>query len=409
MHRLRGKAGLKSVAPKKNGKVTRAPRVALLIESSRAAGRALLSGITRYANYHGDWSFFWEAHGLERFSAFPQKLDVEGVIMRDTGPVEQVRAQGLPVVVVGPRYREISGVVNVVADSDAIGRLGAEHLLSCGVRHFAFCGYEKFSWAEARRQAFEHVVSVAGFKSAVFAVPATVIASPWGNQRRAIAEWLRKLPHPLGLMVCNDDLGHEVIAACKLAGLSVPDDVAVVGVDNDEVVCGLSDPPLSSVGMNFERAGYEAAYVLDGLMRRKNGSPSHIIVEATHVFARRSTSLLAVEDGNLAKALRFLRDHSSGNISVQDVARASGISRRALERRFRDSLGRSVLQEIRRVRVDQIARLLIDTDMTINQIGEQLKFIDVQHIARYFRMAKKMSPLAYRKLHAHKPASAPVS
>ena len=210
-------------------------------------------------------------------------------------------------------------------------------------------------------------------------------------------------------MACNDDLGHEVVAACKLAGLSVPDDVAVVGVDNDEVVCGLSDPPLSSVDMNFERGGYEAAYVLDGLMRRKITNTSRIIVGTRHVVARRSTSILAVEDEKLAKALRFLRDHTFENLSVQDVARASGISRRALERRFRDSLGRSVLQEIRRVRVDQIARLLIDTDMTISQIGEQLKFADVQHIARYFRMAKKMSPLAYRKLHARKPASAVVA
>jgi LacI family transcriptional regulator len=205
-------------------------------------------------------------------------------------------------------------------------------------------------------------------------------------------------------MACNDDLGHEVIAAAKLAGLSVPDDVAVIGVDNDEVVCGLTDPPLSSIAVNFERAGYEAAHVLSGLMRGV-AAPSRIIVNPTHVVPRRSTSLLAVEDTYLAKALRFIRDRVEESPSVETVARAAGISRRALEKRFRDSLGRSVLEEIRRVRTDQIARLLVETDLPVAQIAEQLGFADVQHIARYFRSAKAMSPLAYRKLHGRKHAT----
>jgi LacI family transcriptional regulator len=188
-----------------------------------------------------------------------------------------------------------------------------------------------------------------------------------------------------------------------LSNLSVPDDVAVIGVDNDEVVCGLTDPPLSSVAVNFERAGYEAAHVLAGLMRGET-APSRIVVSPTHIVPRRSTSLLAVGDPNLAKALRFIRDRAQESPSVEAVARAAGISRRAMEKRFRDSLGRSVLDEIRRVRTDQIARLLVETELPVAQIAERLGFADVQHIARYFRSAKAMSPVAFRKQHGRQSA-----
>jgi LacI family transcriptional regulator len=306
-------------------------------------------------------------------------------------------------VVVGHRYREIPDVANVVTGSHAIGRLGAEHLMSCGVRHFAFCGYADCCWSETRCETFKHVVSLSHFDCAEFIVKTGTTGSPGHDQREGIANWLRTLPRPVGLMACNDDLGHEVIEAAKLAGLSVPDDLAVIGVDNDEVVCGLTDPPLSSVAVNFERAGYEAAHVLAGLMGG-SVSPSRIIVNPTHIVPRRSTSLLAVEDAHLAKALRFIRDRVKESPSVETVARSAGISRRALEKRFRDSLGRSVLDEVRRVRTDQIARLLVETELPVAQIAEQLGFADAQHIARYFRSAKAMSPLAYRKLHGRRQA-----
>ena len=381
------------------------PKVVLLIESARAAGRALLCGIARYAHHQGPWSFYWEVGGMERFSGSLDRLDADGVIMRDTDRLEEVLARGLPAVVVGHRRSEIPGVANVVTGSHDIGRLGAEHLLSCGVRHFAFCGYLNSCWSEIRCETFKHVVSLARFDCAEFCIQASSSGSPWQDQREAIANWLRTLPRPVGLMACNDDLGHEVIAAAKLAGLSVPDDVAVIGVDNDEVVCGLTDPPLSSIAVNFERAGYEAAHVLAGLMRRE-AAPSRIIVSPTHIVARRSTSLLAVEDQHLAKALRYIRDRVQESPSVEAVARAGGISRRALEKRFRDSLGRSVLDEIRRVRTDQIARLLVETELPVAEIAERLGFADAQHIARYFRSAKAISPLAYRKAHGQ-PQSAP--
>lgn len=379
------------------------PRVVLLVESSRQSGRALLCGVARYAQHHGPWSFFWEPRGLEKGAAALPWREADGVIMRDTDRVEEVLAAGLPVVIVEHRHKEIRGAANVVTDSPLIGRMGAEHLLQCGLRNYAFCGYLERSWSETRAEAFAGKLAGAGFPTAHLRVQAALTGTPWRNQRPAIVRWLSSLPKPVGLMACNDDLGREVIECCKTLGLVVPDDVAVIGVDNDEVVCGFTNPPMSSIAMGFERAGYEAAHVLGELMRSRNRRVSRrIVVPATHVVSRRSTDLLAVEEPILAKALQVIRAQVGRSVTVMDIARAAGVSRRGLERRFRQVLGRSVLDEIRRVRTDQIAQMLVETEVPVAEIAGRLGFADVQHIARYFRARKAMSPLAYRKRHGRK-------
>jgi len=387
---------------------SRIPKVILLIESSRASGRALLKGVADYVNQHEQWSFYWEPGGLEKAWPTLRTIGADGIILRDVEKVEEALASGLPAVVIGHRQSEIPGMINVVTDSEAIGRLGAEHLLHCGFKHFAFCGYSKTSiertaWSEIRRDFFSQRIREAGFGNPAHHVW-SAIPMDWSNERRLMASWLKSLPQPVGLMACNDDCGQRVMDACKLAGLSVPDRVGVIGADNDEVVCGLTDPPLSSVVINFERAGYDAAQALDGLMRRSHGVPRRITVVASHVVARRSTDFVAAEQPHLAKALQFIRDQARGNVSVDEVARAAALARRVLEKRFRNLLGRSILQEIRRVRTEKIARLLVETELSVAQIADMLEFSDAQHIARYFRAGKQVSPRSYRNtygLHRH--------
>jgi LacI family transcriptional regulator len=333
-------------------------------------------------------------------------LGVDGIILRDVDKLEEVLALGMPAVVIGHSKTEVPGMVNVVTDSSAIGRIGAEHLLQCSFKHFAYYGYEggpssasrreSFTWSDLRQKSFAERIRKAGFEVHTYTtlLPAS---HTWREERQKMASWLRSLPRPVGLMACNDDCGRQVIEACKLANLAVPDAVGVVGADNDEVVCGLSDPPMSSVAINFERAGYEAALVLFRLLRRNRRVPLKITVQATHVVARRSTDITAVSDPHVIKALQFIRDRGRENVMVTDVARAAGLSRRALEIKFRRETGSSIREHIRRVRTDQIVRLLVETDLPINQIAENLGFSDVQHIARYFRASKQTSPLAFRR------------
>jgi len=379
----------------------RVPKVILLIESSRASGRALLRGIADFSRHHGPWSFSWEPAGLEKVQPLLETGEANGIILRDVAGVEEIVAYGLPTVVVGHRQTEFPGVVNVVTDSETIGRMGADHLLSCGFKHFAFCGYERTllentTWSEIRKEFFCKRIREAGFENP----PQYALSGPgkdWSKEWRLLAHWLKVLPKPVGLMSCNDDCGQRVMEVCKLTGLMVPDQVGLIGADNDEVVCGLTDPPMSSIAINFERAGYEAASALDGLMRQSRIVFPRITAVASHVAARRSTDFVAVEEPHLTKALRLIRDRARSGVTVDEVARSSGLSRRTLEKRFRKLLGRSVLDEIRRVRTDQIAQLLVETDLPVAQIADLLGFADTQHIARYFRAGKHTSPLAYRK------------
>jgi LacI family transcriptional regulator len=384
------------------------PAIGLLIESSRASGRALLCGIAKCAHHYGPWAVYWEPGGLEKGSPKLKVLDVDGIILRDVDKLEEVAALGIPAVVIGHSKTEIPGMVNVVTDSAAIGRIGADHLLKCGFKHFAYCGYgsseslnpgwESFTWSSLRQESFTKHIKEAGFQ-----VHSYTTLSPashaWRQEHHRMAAWLQSLPKPAGVMACNDDCGRHVIEACKSANLAVPDAVGVLGADNDEVVCGLSDPPMSSVAVHFERAGYEAALVLFQLLRGRRRVPKKIMVRASHVIARRSTDITAGSSLPVTKALRFIRDHARENFMVAEVSRATGLSRRALEIKFRQEIGCSIRQHIRRIRTDQIVRLLIETDLPISQIAETLGFPDIQHFARYFRAGKQISPLAFRRIH----------
>jgi LacI family transcriptional regulator len=325
-----------------------------------------------------------------------RRWQADGVILRDTENLRRVRALGVPAVVIGHGRREIPGFVNVVTDSAQIGRMAAEHLRACGFRNFACCHPRQTPWAEARAHAFVRHLRAAGLPVAERRLP-PLAKIDWSQERQALARWLETLPQPVGIMAANDDVGVQLLEACKLAGLPVPDAVGVVGVDNDELVCGLATPAMSSVALNFERAGYEAAQALDRLLRRRGRVPRQISVPATHVVARRSTDMVAVGNPALTRALRFMRDYAREPVTVAAVAAAAGLSRRGLERRFRGELKTSVKLEIRRVRAEQIARLLVETHLSIGAIAEALHFEDVRHLARYFRTAKKMSPLAFRR------------
>jgi LacI family transcriptional regulator len=381
--------------------MTTFPKILLLVESSRGSGRALLRGIAQYAHHHGPWSFDWEPGGLEKIWPKLKSLDPNGVILRDVDKVEEVLAFGVPAVVVGHGRTEVSGLVNVITDSKAIGQMAAEHLIGCGFKRFAFCGSgqepgKDLPWSESRRLSFSERLQKSGFQCSDFPAHPPDDSS-WPRERAAMARWLQSLPKPVGLMACNDDRARQVAEASRIAGISVPNELGIIGADNDEVVCGLSDPALSSVAINFDAAGYKAAAALDALMHSKPAQ-ERIVVRATHVVVRRSTDVVAVEDEGVAKALRFIRTNSrKGDINVGEVARAAGLSRRLLEKRFRTELGCSVLTEIRRVRTDKIAQLLVETQMPVYEIAESLGFSDIQHFARYFRAARQMSPLAYRK------------
>lgn len=389
------------------------PKVILLIETSRICGRGLLHGIAEYSRLHGPWVFY---RTLLSYRQPRRKKDIlsalkdwtaDAIIIDDTfypaksEERDEIIAMGLPTIAVAIEA-QIPGVANIITNGEIIGKMAAEHLLERGLTNFAYCGFDDIFWSQERSQSFSKTVAKAGFKTNFYKQPRSSLKRLWKNEQNVMADWLKALSKPVGLMACNDDRAQQVIDACKLANIKISDEIAIIGVDNDELVCGLTDPPLSSVALNFERAGYESAKLLDRLMTNKKVSNPSIMVLATHIATRQSTDMLAIEDKQVAQAVHFIIHNAKQSIQVSDVVDATVLSRRVLERRFRNLVGRSIHDEIRRVRVEQIILLLLETNLSVSKIAFALGYPGIDHIARYFRREKGISLQAYRKKYGNK-------
>lgn len=374
------------------------PKVALLIETSREFGRSFMYGVARYARTHEPWIFYREPGGLNQNLANIAHWKPDGVMTRSLKNSDILQKLNIPIIYVVHAELSHDFPFPVVAtDGEGIGKMAAEHFLDRGFRNFAFCGFDDMAWSRQRCKFFELTLAKAGHKVHIYAQPRAASQQRWETEQPVLAEWLKHLPKPIAVMACNDDRGHHIIEACKVHDLKIPEEVAVVGVDNDILTCDLCEPPLSSIALNTEKAGYEAAELLDRLMRGEPMSGQKIVVKPTHIATRRSTDTLSIRDADISEALTFIRNHCYEAIGVEDVVKAVSVSRRVLEKRFRKILNRSVLQEIRRARTDAAARMLIETEMSVAQIAEKLGYVETAHLSRYFHKEKGLSPIAFRK------------
>ena len=388
-------------------------KVILLIENSRKTGRGLLRGITRYSRtkapgytFIKPLPFYREStRKIEMLAQLKNSPDIGGIIMRDTGyTYEKIASLQLPTIVFPDHNDQFHDLPVIISDSAEIGKIGADHLLALGFHKLAFCGYDKMPWSWKRSESFSKTVTDADCETHFYKQPKSRARLLWNQEEPIIADWLRSLPKPIGLMACNDDRAAEVVETCETIGLHVPEDIAVIGVDNDDMVCELASPPLSSISLNVERAGYEAAKLLDQLIAGEKMQGQKIPIHATHIVSRQSTDILAIDDPQIARALRYIKQNSQRLIVVDEVVDATFLSRRVLESRFRKKLNRSILSEIRRVRTNMIVLKLLETKMTVSQIAIDMGFSDDKNIARFFRKQKGISPIAYRKKFATEPS-----
>lgn len=384
--------------------MSKVPKVILLIEKSRAFGRGLLYGIVRYSNLHGPWLFYMEPDMDKKRREQPYKwirdLDVDGIIgyTWDASLIKTIVNSGIPAMIRGID-KATSKALCMVTNQIAIGRMAAEYFLKRGFKHFAYCGFNDMVWSQQRGNHYGQTINKSGYKCFFYQQPKAKRLRTADKEQAIIAEWLQSMPKPIALMAGNDDRSQDVLAACKMANLDVPTEVAILGVDNDELVCNLSYPQLSSIALSTEGAGYEAARILYKLMsgQKITREEDQVPISPLYIVTRQSTDITAIEDRQVAEAIDFIRKHSKELILVGDVAEEVGLSRRALEQRFRKMLKHSVHDEIARTRVDQMAVMLINTNLSISQIARQLGYSIANNISRYFKQQKGMSPLDYRK------------
>lgn len=371
------------------------PKVALLFETKNAYARELLIGIGEYILSHGPWSVhFAELGPDDPPPTWLKKWNGDGVIVRGENVrlARAVEGFSTPTIDLTPS-RLLKKAPWVKSDDAAIARLAAHHFLERGFRIFAFCGDNRYSWSNRRGEQFGLLVRASGYPCHDY--PSRRI--PAGRDEvDEIAQWLAQLPKPVAVFACYDNRGQQVLEACRRAGIAVPEEVAVLGVDNDAVLCVLSPPPLSSVILNTRRTGWEAAALLALMMNGETLPPTSHLIPPVGIETRQSSDILAVADEKVAAALRYIREHACDGIQVRDVLKHCPMARRALEVRFRKFIGRTPREEILRVQLNRVKELLVGTELPVWQIAERTGF-EPEYLSVVFKAETGASPSEYRK------------
>ena len=359
-----------------------------------------MRGIGDYCRNHEPWILLRRPplYLEEKESILGELLNcgIDGIITRMPEHITKITSRRIPVIL-ARSLKQHSKIPMIVSDSEAIGKLGADHFLHRGFKHFAFCGYDDMPWSQIRKRNFSEKITASGFKVFTFDQSKAAAKHSRNKELYLLGEWLISLPKPVGLMTCSDDCSKDVLEICQLEGIKVPFEVAILGVDDDDLICNLPYIHLSSIKLNYQRAGYEAAKLLNSLMNGEKMCGQRIDIHPLDVVERQSTDITVIEDNEVSRAIQFIDQNARKAIQVADVVNATLLSRRNLYIRFKKAVGHSLYSEIRRSRAKEVARALLDTNMSVTQIAQSLDFWGVDHISRFFRKAAGMSPLAYRK------------
>lgn len=376
-------------------------RVALIVETSSAYGRDLLSGIVRFMRMHDEWSVFLEQGDLwQEPPSWLEDWRGDGIISRATTPklVQAITRTGVPLVDVTDRCVE-SHLPQVRSDDAAIGRMGAEHLMERGFRRFGFCGYENEAWSKRRERAFLESVRAATDSScrvynSTWHGPS---ALSWEDEQGALRAWLQEIEPPFAVMACNDIRGQQVIDVCSKLMLAMPQQVAVVGVDNDELRCRICAPPLSSIIPNAHSVGLRAAEALARLMNGEVIAVPTELIPPLAVATRQSTDVVAIDDRRLAAALQYIRENACRGLSVDEVVKNNAISRSTLERGVRKYIGRTPQEEIRHVQIKRVQELLLSSELPTERIAMLCGFEHPEYLHVVFKRITGMTTGEFRR------------
>lgn len=374
--------------------------VGLVLDYDLHYCRCVLRGIKDYALAKPDWVFLSVVANPKAVKAlYGRHLD---------GLIGQVWSRPLATAVAGLQ-RPLVNVSRAVFDlpfprigveEAQVGRIVAHHFLELGLRHFAFVGCVNYDYSVEREAGFRSTLKSAGYSLASYQVSTEMLQAyrtrPWAQDAKLL-RWIRALPKPVGLFAGNDLAGAQLTEVCHEAHLHMPEEVALVGVGNDDLFCALARPPLSSVAIPAERIGYEAAALLDRLLAGAQPPRKPLLFPPTRLVARQSSDVMALDDAVVAAALRVIRGHAHAPLRVADVLREIPVSRRALERRFRQALHRGLSEEIRRVHVERAKELLAGTELSVSVVADRSGFSSSSHLCVVFRQETGQTPTEFRR------------
>jgi len=378
----------------------------LLIDISEEYGQNLLKGITKYSKEHGPWIFckmplfYRETLGMEGIVNFAKEWEADGIIAQLYNDLEIKKVLDSGIYLIAEDFKErFSDISNITGGYYEAGEMGAKYFLQKGFKNFAFYGFKNIVWSRERSQGYERHLNAQGFEVQYFDHDDASTRELWYYKPSALSQWLQSLPKPVAIMTCDDERGQHITEACKHANIQIPEEIAVLGVDNDVTTCNLSDPPLSSISLDTQKGGYEAARLMNLMITSKKQLIENVQVVPTQVITRQSTDIACTSDKYISKALMFIHQNIENRINVSDVLKTVPLSRRALEKRFQETTGTGVYKYIYNLQIQKFAQKLLETEKTISEIAMESGFDNTKNISRQFKQVKGCTPVEYRKKH----------
>ncbi len=373
--------------------------ILLRVETSRASGRNFLKGVANYARFKDDWALECEPIGIEKSFIKFNYSNFDGIITRvwDRKTAQDIiKCCKNTIFFYANEY--FPEYTCIYTDHGHIGRIAADHLLERGIKKFAFLGYKNMVWSGERGGAFMKTVSDAGFEASKFEIEFNYRKFDYWSKTKnsSLVKWLEKLPKPVGIFASNDELGRHIIESCKAYGMQIPDQVAVIGVDNDECICDLTYPPLSSIRLNTEQSGFDAAKALDKMFHGEELENKTILTPIMDVIERQSSNILCHDDKTITAAIKYIKVNVKNLIQVTDVANEVCLSRRELLRRFKSTTGLTVYDVIRNEKIKAIEKYLTASNLSISEVAYEFKFSGPEKLSRFFTQNKGVSPKKFR-------------
>lgn len=377
-------------------------KIILLLDFAEEYSKSLMKGINAYSKEFGPWVFcrmplfHRETVGIDGILKWALEWNADGIVGQlYNKDIEKIIQAGIPVIAQDFKER-FTEIPNITGGYHEAGQLGADYFLKKGFTNFAFYGFNDIVWSRERAEGFEERLKKRGHKVHYFEHKKARSTELWYYKPSSLSRWLKSLPKPIGLMTCDDNQGQHITEACRQLGIRIPEEVAVLGVDNDEMICDLSDPPLSSIALDAEKGGYDAAKLLDQMIKHGTSEFYDIVVKPVQVITRHSTDIYATNDDHIASSLKYIHQNVDKNLHVDEVVRQVPLSRRALEKRFLEITGYPIYKYIFNLRIEKFTQKLLDTEMSVFEIALDMGLTDSKNIARQFRQAKGCSPSVYR-------------
>jgi len=381
-------------------------RLILLTDFTESFSYNLLKGILAYSKSHEPWVVcrmppsYKTTYGIEGVLKWAKAWEADAIIGRfdNDDNVDLFRKNGI--IAIAQDYKSRFDIIpNITGDYRKTGKMAAEFFLSKGFQHFAFYGYRDTVWSQERCEGFYECLAAKGYANHFYSYQEQSLDDLWFYEAPPLLKWLNSLPQPTALLTCDDNQGNRITEICKVNHIRVPDKIAILGVDNDEIICNLSDPPLSSISQDIVRGGFEAAQMIDQLLNEETKSYQDVVIQPVNIVNRLSTDFYSTGDAYIQIALKYIHHHITDDINVSDIVKQVPLSRRLLEIRFKEVTKQTIHKYIFNLRMERFAQLLLTTNAPISDLAEQAGISSLKNLSRQFKMLKNLSPNEYRKKH----------